>query len=316
MGLALLCGAVLAQSDETRHAAPRDDGKDPSTLNNMLTPAPGSKGERIASASATHAETSFLGETNYHAHPLTAAKVGPPVIGHKSSELGETVNGTFVRSGYLVQPETEKPLGALLLVPEWWGLGPSIKAEADRLAGQGYKVLVIDLYGGQVAATRQEAARLIATVQPDKALARLQKALDTLAKGEDGRALKVGVVGWGWGGALAVKLAASDPRPAALVLYYSELPREARHVAPLACPILGIFSSRDAWVTPDKVRAFKAALKGSGATLQTYSFDVPPGFALEPKNPTERGYAETARTQMDAFLARNLQIRTEPRHQD
>jgi len=81
------------------------------------------------------------------------------------------VNGAFVRSGYLAEPETEKPVGALLLVPEWWGLGPSIKGEADRLAGQGYKVLVIDLYGGQLAATRQEAARLMATVEPEKALA-------------------------------------------------------------------------------------------------------------------------------------------------
>jgi carboxymethylenebutenolidase len=273
----------------------------------MLTPAPASKDEVIAAASAARAETSYQGETNYNARSQGATPGGVKVLGHKSSDLGQTVNGTFARSGYLAEPETEKPVAALLLVPEWWGLSAPIKGEADRLAAQGYKVLAIDLYGGQVATTRQDAARLMATVQPDKTLARMKKDLDMLAKTEDGRPLKVGVVGWGSGGALAWKLAAGDPRPAALVLYYSELPRDRRQAAPLACPILGIFSGRDAWVTPDKVRAFKAALKGSKATLQTFSFDVLPGFALqETKDPTQRGYAETARTQMDQFLKRNL----------
>jgi carboxymethylenebutenolidase len=301
------CAGALAQPGEASHVAPRDDGKDPSTLNQMLTPAPAAKDRLTTSASAARNETSFQGETNYHGRPLGAAKSGPKVLGVKSANLGQNVNGKFARSGYLVQPETEKPLGALLLGPEWWGLGPAIKGEADRLAGQGYKVLVIDLYGGQVAATRQEATRLMRTVQPDKALAAMSEALDPLLKTEDGRALKVGVIGWGSGGALALKLAEGDPRPAALVVYYSELPRDPGQVSSLACPILGFFSGRDAWVTPDKVRAFKTALKASKATIQTFSLDVLPGFALEPRNPTERGYAETARTQMDEFLTRNLQ---------
>jgi len=117
----------------------------------------------------------------------------------------------------------------------------------------------------------------------------------------------------GFGRRLGLEAGGRRLTPGTLVLYYSEVPRDRRQAVRLACPILGFFSSRDAWVTPDKVRAFKAAIKGARATLQTFSFDVLPGFGLDPKTPTERGYAETARAQMDEFLARNLQLKTGPR---
>src|SRR5918994_1440284 len=61
-------------------------------------------------------------------------------------------------TGYLVYPELannsqqqQEPMPAVIMIHEWLGLNEHIKNQADLLAKEGYVVLAVDLYGGEVA---------------------------------------------------------------------------------------------------------------------------------------------------------------------
>ena len=59
--------------------------------------------------------------------------------------------------GYLAEPADAAAAGAVVVIQEWWGLNDQIKSVAERLAGEGYRVLVPDLYRGKKAANPDEA---------------------------------------------------------------------------------------------------------------------------------------------------------------
>ena len=69
-------------------------------------------------------------------------------------------------SGYLALPEGGKGKG-LLLIQEWWGLVPHIKAVADRFAASGFTVLAPDLYHGKVATEPDDAQKAMMALTLD-----------------------------------------------------------------------------------------------------------------------------------------------------
>ena len=78
------------------------------------------------------------------ASPIVATAPQQPV-------KGETVNYGQIDgqplTGYISRPETaSEPLPALIVIHEWWGLNDNIKMMTDRLAGEGYVALAVDLY--------------------------------------------------------------------------------------------------------------------------------------------------------------------------
>ena len=67
--------------------------------------------------------------------------------------MGEMVefpaNGTTAR-GYVAAAESGSGPGVIVL-QEWWGLVPQIKAVCDLLAEEGFTALAPDLYQGEMA---------------------------------------------------------------------------------------------------------------------------------------------------------------------
>src|SRR4029078_10948160 len=68
---------------------------------------------------------------------------------------GKSVNG------YLAEPQGGSHAPAMVVIQEWWGLQDQIKGVADKLAKQGYRALVPDLYRGKVALEANEAKHLM-----------------------------------------------------------------------------------------------------------------------------------------------------------
>src|SRR5262245_20947462 len=96
---------------------------------------------------------------------------------------GEAARSNLV--GYLAMPQdAAEPLPGIIVIHEWWGLNDDIKAMTRRLAGKGYVVLAVDLYGGKTAKTPQAANALISDVYADPAAVRrnLQQAYSYLEK--------------------------------------------------------------------------------------------------------------------------------------
>jgi carboxymethylenebutenolidase len=246
---------------------------------------------------ATTTETSF-------AAPLVPFSQ-PHQFKITSEAFDQNLKGTRVR-GFFATPKDHSPVAAILLVHEWWGLDETVRQEAEGLAREGFKVLAIDLYEGQVASGRAEAARLMRELQPQAVATLLKAALGVLRLSEDKRPLKIGAIGWGLGAGHALELAMDDKRLAALVVHYGEVSTDRKRIKRINCPVLGIFASQDGWVTPQQVEAFDQALAKARVEREILSFDTSPGFMLHPQNNTEKTFAETAREQELEFLKAHL----------
>lgn len=103
--------------------------------------------------------------------PLAAVLAHPELARAQAGRLEPveipTPDGATAR-GVIGLPET-RPAPAVLLIHEWWGLNDQIKAVAAELVAQGYIALAIDLYGGEVATSRDEALALVQQVDSGRA---------------------------------------------------------------------------------------------------------------------------------------------------
>jgi hypothetical protein len=125
--------------------------------------------EAPAAPAANPMRTGALSEEEFKAlHTLTGEAAPKP-----RGEMVEIGGGQH----YLSRPEgVDAPLPAVLVIHEWWGLNDHIKHYADRLAAEGYAALAVDLYGGQVATSADEAMKLMQAVDAGKASATLAAA--------------------------------------------------------------------------------------------------------------------------------------------
>jgi len=186
-----------------------------------------------------------------------------------------TVAGEAI-TGFLAQPETpaEDPRPGIIAIHEWWGLNDNIKTTAQRLAGEGYTVLAVDLYNGAVTDTPDQARQLVQAVRdtPDQAQANLQQAYDYLVNEQ--QAAKVGTIGWCFGGAWSLRTALLLPEAIdATVIYYGQLVTDADQLEPLQMPILGIFGAEDRSIPLEQVQAFESTLADLGKSVDIHVYE-------------------------------------------
>lgn len=219
-----------------------------------------------------------------------------------------TVNGQSVQ-GFFSQPAArDQPLPGIIAIHEWWGLNDNIKAVTERLAGEGYSVLAVDLYGGQIATQPGQAKQLMQSVMQNTkpAKANLRQAFDYLTKEE--QAARVGSIGWCFGGAWSLNTGLLLPDNLdALVIYYGQLETNPEVLAPLQMPIAGFFGGQDQGIPVAEVKAFDAALKELGKSADIYIYDeANHAFA----NPSGKNYDQKAATdawaKTTAFFAKTL----------
>ncbi|MEV6208500.1 alpha/beta fold hydrolase [Kitasatospora sp. NPDC051914] len=122
--------------------------------------------------------------------------------------------------GYLALPPQGTGPG-VVVVQEWWGLTSHMVSVVDRFAAEGFVALAPDLYGGATTHDREEAARMLRAMPPDRAARDLRGAVDFLLGQAHVVGDSVGVVGFCMGGGLALVLAAQEgDRVAAVVPFY------------------------------------------------------------------------------------------------
>lgn len=161
----------------------------------------------------------------------------------------------------------------LVLIQEWWGLNPQIKATADRLAAQGMRVLVPDLYRGKLAASGEEANHLMSGLDfVDACDQDLAGAIRHLGPGP------VGVMGFCMGGALTVAAAARLPGVAAAVCFYGVPPRELADPARITIPFQGHFATRDDWCTPAVAAQLESAMRAAGRSPEIHHYEADHAF--------------------------------------
>ncbi|MGZ6098016.1 MAG: dienelactone hydrolase family protein [Myxococcaceae bacterium] len=234
-----------------------------------------------------------LGEEPPHVHGADAGSAvpaqerhpvdpRPPTPHGKPVEL--TLPGGKTSTAYVARPKGA-PHGGLLVVHEWWGLNDGVKSDADRYAAQGYLVLAVDLFGGSVATTPEQAQKLMSEMDEKHATEVEVAGIDWLTQELKGK--KLATLGWCMGGGQSLNASLASPaKVSATVIYYGLPVTDVNLLRKLQGPVLGIWAKRDGWITPEKVAAFDLALKDAGIKHEFRSYDADHAFA----NPTGGRY--------------------------
>jgi carboxymethylenebutenolidase len=214
-----------------------------------------------------------------------AARAGEETVAYKSGD--ENV------SSFLATPTGPGPHPALVVIQEWWGLNDWVKDQARALAKEGYVALAVDLYRGKVADKQEDAHQLMMGAPPDRILRDLKAAYAYLHTRKDVKTAKIGAIGWCMGGRWSLALATEEPKLAAAVAYYGAPPTEPKAIASIKAPVLGNYGGDDKGPAPDQVKAFEAAMKAAGKTIDVKIYDGA-GHAFANVNNPWGGYREPA----------------------
>lgn len=177
--------------------------------------------------------------------------------------------------GYLATPAKHDGVPAVVMLEEWWGVNEEIKADAERLAGEGFRVLIPDLFRGRVAATGDEANHMMEGLDfGDAASQDTRGAAQYLKKSS----AKVGVIGFCMGGALALIAAMHVPEVDAAVSWYGAPPPEAGDPSKIRIPVQGHFAMRDVFFKIEDVDTIESKLKTGNVQYEFHRYDAKHAF--------------------------------------
>jgi carboxymethylenebutenolidase len=193
--------------------------------------------------------------------------------------------------GYFAKPEAPGEYPGVVMIHENRGLRPEIKDTADQLAKEGFMVLAVDLYKGQVVESQEQARSISGSFKQEEGDANLKAAVAYL---KEKGATKIASLGWCFGGRQSVALAISgEPLDATVVYYGGNMASTVEELKPIKWPVLGIFGDKDQAIPVEKVKEFEASLNTLGVENEIHIY---PGVGHAFANPSGANYApnETA----------------------
>src|SRR6185503_17500883 len=159
--------------------------------------------------------------------------------------------------GYLVSPtissiDNNKSISsnnntfpAVIMIHENKGLNENIKNMANLLAKNGYVVLAVDLFNGEVTTDRNRSSELTQQIRDNQnvATSNLKSAVKYLSSLPNVNPEKIVSLGWCFGGGQSLQLAlnSQDHPLAATIIYYGRLVTDNATLASIKWPVLGIF---------------------------------------------------------------------------
>ena len=153
---------------------------------------------------------------------------------------------------WIVRPEGSADAPVVLVIHEIFGLTDWVRAVADRLAQNGFVAVVPDLLSGlgpdgggtAAVASRDQVVRLIRSLEPADAIARLDAVRDhaVTLPATTGR---IAALGFCWGGSTSFAYAVTQPHLQATVVYYGSSPVETADYHLVGAPVLGLYGGDD-----------------------------------------------------------------------
>lgn len=245
-----------------------------------------------------------------------AVPVSGRMVAYHTTDAGTAVQGFLAapeRPDSLLEARGLTPsttnLPGIVVIHEWWGLNDNIRRATRRLAGQGYRALAVDLYGGESADDPSGARTLMQATMKDREAVRanLDAAHNHLR--QDAESPRVAVMGWCFGGGMTLQAAIDQPdRFNGAVIYYGSVGDVTRDdLAPVAFPLLGHFGSEDQTIPVEDVERFEAMLNDLGKDAQIHLYEGAGHAFANPSGTTyEEEAAATAWERTTAFLDRTL----------
>ncbi|MEU7795432.1 dienelactone hydrolase family protein [Micromonospora tulbaghiae] len=195
--------------------------------------------------------------------------------------MGEMVSFTGnggTSEGYLAIPSGGAASPAVIVIQDWWGLVPHVRAVVDRFAEAGFVALAPDFRHGGPAVRPTEPRLMLNSSQMDEAASDIAAAAEYLASRSE-VAGKVGCAGFCAGASLALWSGTFSERIVATAGFYPRLPWEgmatdwadyAGKAALIHC------SEADGLSAADGVQSVRRSIESAGGTCQTFDY---PGTA-------------------------------------
>jgi carboxymethylenebutenolidase len=131
---------------------------------------------------------------------------------------------------------------------------------ARRFARSGFVALAPDLYHGKKAEEPDEAKKLAAALNRDRAIQEIIAAGQYLKSMDQVAPKWLGLVGWGLGGELSLSTTVFSADFAAVVAFYGRPPGPF-DIPRIQAPILGIYAEVDVGIAAEDVREFERQLE-------------------------------------------------------
>src|SRR5262249_24050217 len=210
-------------------------------------------------------------------------------------EEGRTLPGYAVSNG----PE------AVIIVHESLGLNENIKNVARRVAALGFTAFAVDLFGGQTTQDLATGYRVAQLMNWKSSIGLIQRALVGLRALGDGA--KVGIVGFSFGGGVALAAAAHIPDIAACITFYGIPTVERADLTRINCKVQGHFAQFDKHVSKDRVDALEQKLGAAGIATDFHRYHAEHHFFNDARKQTYSNYcSQQAWHRSVVFLKREL----------
>jgi len=208
---------------------------------------------------------------------------------------------------YLSTEKLPPSAPGLVVIQEWWGVDEHIKDLTARFAGQGFAALAPDLYRGKVAKEPSEAQKLVMQVQMDQAMKDIQGAVDYLIGQDYVAPKKAGIVGFCYGGGIAMRMSYLGKNVGAVVVFYGAgVDPSDDDLKNVSAPLLGLYGGKDTGITQEHVEAMRKAIAASGKKAEIVIYpDVGHAFNADYRPSYNKEAAEDGWKRMLAFFKAN-----------
>jgi carboxymethylenebutenolidase len=237
-----------------------------------------------------------------HVNPLPFSLENPKgVMVEFATADGKTAKGYWLKSD-------KKSKKYLFVFHEWWGLNDHIKKEAEQYYAdlEGVNVLAVDLYDGNIATNRENAAKLMGSLSDARARAIVNGAISFA-----GKKAKIATLGWCMGGAWSLQTAIEGEKHIkACVMYYGFPEMNTEKLKRLHTDVLGIFAEKDAFINVETVKQFEEKIKEVGKNITVYNYVAEHAFA-NPSNPdyNEQATKDAYQNKVMPYLKTRLKIK-------
>lgn len=189
--------------------------------------------------------------------------MGSSIVLANSEEINYS-HGDTVLQGFVAKPNKDTYPGKrpiILIAHQWKGLGEYEKQRANMLANLGYVAFAVDVYGQNVRPDTNKAAAAESSKykgNPELARARMIAALETAKGFEDVDTTKIAVLGYCFGGTMALELARSGADIDAAISFHGGLAsKQPAQRDTVKASIQIHHGAADPYVSSEEVTAFK-----------------------------------------------------------
>jgi carboxymethylenebutenolidase len=219
---------------------------------------------------------------------------------------------------YVAQPKDGGTYPGVVVIQEAFGVNSHIKKVTERIAAEGYVAAAPDIF-------HREAERIISYSEMPKAIATMQRVVDSKAMEDVGAAIahlksqsnvksgSIGVIGFCMGGRLTYLAAAHHNKDVkcAVPFYGGGIsmgnPSPLSRTGEIQCPMYLFFGAKDPLIPLDQVNQIKAELTAKKVPFQMEIYPEPGhGFFCDDRGGYHEASAKDAWQKTKAFFAQHL----------